>query len=81
MYIIFIFYKGFHLAKKGHNCIVFGRNQDKIDSLLQKLSIINDKQTHFGLVCDITNQEDIKEKLKVVEDKYQNINHLINCAG
>jgi short-subunit dehydrogenase involved in D-alanine esterification of teichoic acids len=72
---------GFQLSKKGHNCIIFGRNKEKIDFILQKLSIINDKQCHFGLVCEITDHEDIKEKLKIVEEKYQNINHLINCAG
>eukprot|EP01080_Neovahlkampfia_damariscottae_P000715 gene715-8967_t len=69
------------LSKKGHNVIIFGREEQKIDKLIQRLNKSKENQKHFGITCDITNLKEIQEKIRIVESHYKNINHLINCAG
>ena len=69
----------FKLAMEGAIVFVAGRNKANIDVVIEQIA--NNKGKAYPLLLDVTNNEDIKEKLKMINDTYWKIDILVNNAG
>ena len=70
---------GFETAKllsaKGNKVIIIGRTESKLKAAAAVLS------NTTGIHCDITNENDVKELIVQVSEKYPELSVLINNAG
>ncbi|WP_020527850.1 SDR family oxidoreductase [Flexithrix dorotheae] len=64
---------GKYFLAKNNKVILLGRNQSKLGQL--------QKEGFEALRCDLSNQKDIEETIKMVEQQFDHLNVLINNAG
>lgn len=67
------------LAKEGVRVVVTSRNIDKVNEAVNEIK--KDGGEAFGIKCNVTNREEVKELGKTVIEKYGNIDILVNNAG
>lgn len=68
-----------HLAQRGAQVIVLGRNPEKVDNLVQKIQNKGGKAS--SLLADVTSEKALYEAKAQVEKDYGHIDVLINAAG
>jgi 3-oxoacyl-[acyl-carrier protein] reductase len=68
------------LALMGANIIAASRNENKLQSAIQKLDV-SKKQQHNYLVLDLSNPEEVKQTVNAFLSKGNTIHILINNAG
>lgn len=70
---------GFSIAKafaaKGNQLILAGRNEDKL-----KKAVVSIPNASY-IVCDVSNQNDVKLLVKKIKEEYGGIDILVNNAG
>jgi len=64
------------LADAGYQLILLARREDKLQELAESLSV----PVHI-IVCDITDQTNVKSKLEALPAQFENIDILVNNAG
>jgi len=67
-----------------NNCNLFltAQNEQKLKKLKSELDRINTRNCKiFYSTCDITNQQQIKNLIKVVRQNFSHVDIMINCAG
>jgi len=70
-----------YFAKQGHNIIINYLNNKEIAlKLKEELETTYHIKT-LCIKCDVSNEEEVKEMLKIIEEKLGNIDILINNAG
>lgn len=65
------------LAKQGAHLIIHGRNEDKLSSTINEIKDINSSIKVQGILCDLTNSQEIEEKFSKITE----LDILINNAG
>ncbi|GAB3656633.1 SDR family oxidoreductase [Echinicola sediminis] len=68
-----------YLASEGAQVIVLGRNQAKVDSLIEEIT--KDGGKAHPLIADVTDEEALKQAKQLVEKDFGKIDVLINAAG
>lgn len=63
------------LSQKGNHVIITGRNRERLDEAAAKLSNVT------AIVCDVTNEEDVRALTTRIELEFPQLNVLINNAG
>lgn len=64
------------VLERGYNAIITARSLDKLEE------IANDyPNTAYPIVLDVTSKEDVKKAIKMANDKFGNIDVLVNNAG
>jgi short-subunit dehydrogenase len=66
--------------KHGHNVVVSGRNQERLDKAVETLSE-NYKERVAGCLCDVTSYEANKKLFTFAKDKFGRVDIWINNAG
>jgi len=66
------------LALKGYKLILCGRRIDRLKSLGEKLGLIT--PVHI-ISFDVSNRQEVEEKINGLPEEWKNIDILINCAG
>src|SRR3989344_124527 len=62
------------ILTKKNQVIILGRNEETVKVAAKNLKCA-------GLVCDVTDAEQIKKTIKEIVGKYKRIDCLVNCAG
>lgn len=68
-----------YLAEQGAKVVALGRNQDKVNSLISKITGTKYKVT--SLIADVTNEQDLERAKLELENEFGKIDVLINMAG
>jgi NAD(P)-dependent dehydrogenase (short-subunit alcohol dehydrogenase family) len=69
------------LIQEGHNVIIHGRNQEKIDAVKNELEKELDGNFIDSFKADLSNIKDVKKLANDIKEKYSSIDVLINNAG
>lgn len=76
---------GLETAKKlislGHNVLLHGRNQEKLQAVLSSLATINNDQKIEGHIADLSSFQAVQSLAKEVTAKHDKLDVLINNAG
>ena len=67
------------LANHGAHVIILGRTNSKVEKLVADLQSLNLKA--FGVIADVTNEEDLINAKERIENKFDQVDVLINTAG
>lgn len=66
------------LSEQGHNLVLCGRREDRLNDLKTELSKNAKIQT---LIFDVRNKTEVQDQLETLSDEWKNIDILVNCAG
>ena len=69
------------LHSEGHDVLVHGRNEAKLESTVQLLASTSAVGEVGSFVADLSKLDDVQELAKRVADRYENLDVLINNAG
>lgn len=69
------------LVKQGHKVIVHGRNQTKLTHAVAQLSGSNPSHDIDQVLADLSDLAQAREMVKSIEEKYEQLDVLINNAG
>ncbi|MBT3465431.1 SDR family NAD(P)-dependent oxidoreductase [archaeon] len=71
------------LAKLGNTLILIGRNKKRLEEVKKKCNkyAVNYKIGTSYIICDVSNEKNVKEACKLVFEKYNKVDVLINNAG
>ncbi len=69
------------LAREGHQILIHGRNEEKIQSVLSEIEAISPNDKVFGFLSDLADPVAIKKMVKEVSNQFEAIDVLINNAG
>lgn len=67
-------------AKQGANLVILARRLERLEEFKPKLEKAGAKKV-LAIKCDVTSTEDINEAAKIVEDEFDRVDILLNCAG
>lgn len=67
------------LGKQSYHIVLLARNKQRLDDAINKLKRKN--YSANGIVCDITNENQVRETSEKLKADYGNINFLILNAG
>jgi NAD(P)-dependent dehydrogenase (short-subunit alcohol dehydrogenase family) len=69
------------LAAKGATIFLLGRNKEKTIAVISELNEIAGKKNTNYVHCDLASQKSIREAAKLILERCEKIDLLINCAG
>lgn len=69
------------LAAKGHQVIVHGRNETKVNDVIKTIKAEFPEAKLDGFVADLSIMSEVKALIKEIKSKYNQIDILINNAG
>lgn len=69
-------------AKKGYNVVVAARDATKLQYVANDCAAVAGRTgAALGVVCDVTDERQVKDLANTVLAKYENVDVLINNAG
>jgi len=69
-----------HLSKQGAETILVARSYEKLENVKSKIIKITKKQP-LTIQCDISNEGDVLNMVKAIQEHYSHVDVLINNAG
>lgn len=66
-------------AKQGANLVIMARRIERLEELKKELEKNNVKC--IAIKCDVTSTDDINRAAKIVENEFDRVDILVNCAG
>lgn len=66
------------LCKAGVNVMICGRSDKSVQKAIESLSLIG---ISSGIICDVSNYDDVRALMKATKEKFGDIDILINNAG
>ena len=69
------------LVSMGHNVLLHGRNQTKLENVIEELSILADRGEIESYVADLSRLSEVNNLAKAVAEKHEKLDVLINNAG
>lgn len=70
-----------HLIEKGHDLIIFGRSENKLDALISELKLISNDCKIEGVICDLSSFHSLDSACENVKKNFSEIDVLILNAG
>ncbi len=70
----------YEAAKKGARVLLCSRREEELSKISKKCSTLSGQKSDY-FTLDISDFDDVQEKLDLVEANYPNIDVLVNCAG
>lgn len=67
-------------ARQGASLAILARRKDRLDEFAPELEKLGAKKV-LAIKCDVTKTEDIDAAAKAVEQEFQKVDILLNCAG
>lgn len=68
------------LSQRNHNLILVARNRAELESVQNEIQT-QTRKTPLIIVCDVTNEEDVKKMANIIRERYSHIDVLVNNAG
>ena len=68
------------LARQSAKLVILARRVERLEAFKPELLKAGASDV-FAIKCDVTNSEDIDAAAKMVEEKYEKVDILVNCAG
>jgi len=69
------------LAKKGHDIIIHGRSEKRIEDTMQFLKAETGCENIFSIKADLSSLKEVKLMVDELKDRFQNLRVLVNNAG
>lgn len=69
------------LAREGHHLLLHGRNEAKLDTVIEQLSALPSAGSLERYVADLSRMDEVEALAKAVTQKHTNLDVLINNAG